>query len=212
MQSCPITSYYLQSIIYLLELSLGIGAGPTDLMKTTVASNHDGLVIRDKSGTAIDEESVATNHISVQRRVTEMPDSNAGDGESWNRLRPAIAYGYLRMGWQSTRCLWRQYRMAGTEQESLFARERLGQFAWFWMMVIGVSMAFLWSTFGFFHELFCCCVNVPPDVYAKDVNQYLTMVPPQVVVTNKGKMFWYQPSSEERFLWKSAKKIANFKM
>lgn len=99
-----------------------------------------------------------------------------------------------------------------TEQETLFARDRLGQTAGFWAVVVGGSVAFLWSAFGFSHELFCCCVAAPPDTYAKDVNQYLTMVPPQVVVTNKGKMFRYRPTTEERFLWKSAKKIANFKI
>jgi hypothetical protein len=78
--------------------------------------------------------------------------------------------------------------------------------------MIGISVVFLWSVFGFFHQLFCFGITTPPVTYAKDVNKYLKIVPPNVVVTNKAKVFRYQPTAEERFLWKSAKKIANFQI
>jgi len=127
-------------------------------------------------------------------------------------LQAAAAVGYLHKGWRSAQCLWRQYRKAVTEQETLAVLERFNGFVRFWTPVIAVSVVALWSTFGYFHELLCFCVAAPPAEYAKDVNKYLMMVPPHVVVTNKGKMFQYQPTAEERFLWESAKRIANFKI
>lgn len=128
-------------------------------------------------------------------------------------MRPAAGgVKYLRMGWRSARCLWRQYLNADTKQEALFARERLGGIASFWAVAVGVSVLILWATFGFFHRLFCTCVVTTPAEYAGQVNKYLNMVPPHVVVTDKGKMFRYQPTAEERFLWESAKKIASFKI
>lgn len=193
----------------LLETNSSTKVGSANI--ATMTRNSDGLVIRDKSGTAMDEDALVINRSKTQLQATEILYSTGNNGKSWDRLRPAM-HGYLRMGWHSAQCLWRQYGRADTEQESLIARSRLVQFAWFWTVVIGVSVAFLWSTFGFSHELFCYYVVVPPVTYAKDVNQYLTMVPPHVVVTNKGKMFRYQPTIEERFLWESAKRIANFKI
>lgn len=129
------------------------------------------------------------------------------------RNQPYSVYtAYLRMGFLSARCLWRQYLEADTEHESQLVRERFKGFVRFWTTAIGVSVAILWSAYGFFHQLVCFGINAPPVTYAKDVNKYLTMVPPQVVVTGKGKVFRYRPTAEERFLWKSAKKIANFKI
>lgn len=127
-------------------------------------------------------------------------------------MKTAAAVRYLHMGWRSAQCLWRQYRKAGTEQETLAVLERFNDFVRFWTPVVAVSVVILWSTFGYFHELLCFCVAAPPAEYAKDVNRYLMMVPPHVVVTNKGKMFRYQPTAEESFLWESAKRIANFKI
>ncbi|XP_025206145.1 uncharacterized protein LOC112602333 [Melanaphis sacchari] len=127
-------------------------------------------------------------------------------------LQMDAVVGYLHMGLRSAKCLWHQYREAVTEQESLAARQQFNSFVRFWTLTVAVSVIVLWSAFGYFHELFCFCVIAPPVEYAKDVNRYLMMVPPHVVVTNKGKMFRYQPTAEERFLWESAKRIANFKI
>lgn len=127
-------------------------------------------------------------------------------------LQAAASVEYLHMGWRSAQCLWRQYRKAVTEQETSAVQKRFNGFVRFWTLVVAISVVALWFTFGYFHELFCYCVAVPPAEYAKGVNRYLMMVPPHVVVTNKGKMFRYQPTAEERFLWESAKRIANFKI
>lgn len=124
--------------------------------------------------------------------------------------RPSAAY--LKMGLQSARCLWRQYQASKTEQESRAASQQLKAMARFWAVVIGISIAFLWCVYGFFHELFCFAVAAPPADYAQNVNRYLTMVPPHVVVTDKGKMYRYQATAEERYLWDYAKKLANFRV
>lgn len=119
---------------------------------------------------------------------------------------------YLKMGLHSARCLWAQYRKSKTEQELQMIRNRFKEFAKFWTKVVGVSVVIMWIIFGSFNELFCWGAAAPPAEYAKNVNRYLMIVPPHVVVTEKGKMFRYQPTVEERFLWQSAKKIANFKI
>ncbi|VVC41939.1 Hypothetical protein CINCED_3A024673 [Cinara cedri] len=161
---------------------------------TTAAGNHDvGFWMR---------------NMSREETVTETLDA----GSSRKKLRRHRVAGYLDMGWYSARCLWTQYLNAVDGQEVLAVREKIMRFATFWTAVVGVSIAFLWCAFGCFHELFCIGVIEPPITYAKDVNKYLTIVPPHVVVTNKGKMFQYRPTAEERFIWSSAKKISNFKI
>lgn len=143
--------------------------------------------------------------------VPKTPDAGPTDGEPRKKLRRRIA-GYLDMGWYSARCLWTQYRQAVDGPDALAVHEKIIRFTVFWTAVVGVSIAFLWCAFGCFHELFCMGLVEPPVTYAKDVNKYLTVVPPHVVVTDKGKMFRYRPTAEERFLWASAKQISTFKI
>jgi len=181
--------------------------------------NRGVFEIRDKSAASVvasgeEAEAVVTNnnyYYEAQTTKTNV-DGYLLDAGRPQVLQAATAVGYLHMGWRSTQCLWRQYRKAVTEQETLAVRERFNRFVRFWSLVVAVSVVALWFTFGYFHEVLCFCVVAPPAEYAKDVNRYLMMVPPHVVVTNKGKMFRYQPTAEERFLWESAKKIANFKI
>lgn len=117
---------------------------------------------------------------------------------------------YLRMGWHGARCIWRQHNR---HDSAASADEQLGLLVAFWATIVGCSVALLWAAFGWYHEqLFglCAVATSPAAAYAMDVNKYLTTVPPHVVVTDKGKMFAYRPTVEERFLWRTAKKMANF--
>lgn len=166
---------------------------------STVGENRDaGFGTRDVSR----EETTVT---------TKTPDAGPTDGQPRKKLRRRAA-GYLDMGWYSARCLWTQYRHAVDGPDALAVREKIIRFAAFWTTAVGVSITFLWCAFGCFHELFCMGLVEPPVTYAKDVNKYLTIVPPHVVVTDKGKMFRYRPTAEERFLWASAKQISTFKI
>ncbi|KAL5240870.1 hypothetical protein ACI65C_008280 [Semiaphis heraclei] len=181
--------------------------------------NHGVFEIRDRSAASVvasgeEAEAVVTNNNYYYEAQTTktIADGYLLDAGRPQVLHAAAAVGYLHMGWRSTQCLWCQYRKAVTEQERLAVREQFNRFVRFWALVVVVSVVVLWSTFGYFHELLCFCVVAPPAEYAKDVNKYLMIVPPHVVVTNKGKMFRYQPTAEERFLWESAKRIANFKI
>ncbi|XP_022162911.1 uncharacterized protein LOC111028533 [Myzus persicae] len=181
--------------------------------------NRGVFEIRDRSATSMGTsgeeaiEVVTINNYNYEARTTKtIEDGRLIDAGRSRVLQAAAAVGYLHMGWRSAQCLWRQYRKAVTEQETLAVRERFNGFVRFWTLAIAISVVALWSTFGYFHELLCVCVAAPPAEYAKEVNRYLMMVPPHVVVTNKGKMFRYQPTAEERFLWESAKRIANFKI
>lgn len=185
-------------------------------------SNHGVFEIRDRSAESVatsgDEEAAATvatnnsNYNATQTTKTVADGYLMLDAGRPKVPRVAAAVGYLHLGWRSARCLWRQYWEAVTEQETLAVRERFKEFIRFWTLAVAVSVVALWSVFGLFDELVCFCVVAPPAAYAKDVNRYLTMVPPHVVVTNRGKMFRYQPTAEERILWESAKNIANFKI
>ncbi|XP_026807207.1 uncharacterized protein LOC113549894 [Rhopalosiphum maidis] len=175
--------------------------------------NRGVFEIRDRSAIGKEAVTMVTNNDYYEAQTTK----TIADGYFLDATRPRVlqgdaVVGYLHMGFRSAKCLWRQYREAVTEQETLAVRKRFNSFVRFWTLVVVVSVVALWSTFGYFHELFCFCVIAPPADYAKDVNRYLMMVPPHVVVTNKGKMFRYQPTAEERFLWESAKRIANFKI
>ncbi|XP_050528797.1 uncharacterized protein LOC126898605 [Daktulosphaira vitifoliae] len=119
---------------------------------------------------------------------------------------------YLKMGWYSARCLLLQYQRKDlTESELKVIRQRLKDLIQFWIKVVGLSIVFMWATFGCFHDLFCCGASLPEN-YSKEVNRYLIMVPPNVVVTSKGKLYNYQPTTEERFLWSSAKKLATLRL
>jgi len=156
---------------------------------------------------------VTNNSYYYEEKTTKtIVDGYLQDAGRPRVTKAAAVVGYLHMGWRSAQCLWLQYRKAVTEQETLAVLEQFNGFVRFWTLAVAASVVALWSTFGYFHELFCYCVAAPPAEYAKDVNRYLMMVPPHVVVTNKGKMFRYQPTAEERFLWESAKRIANFKI
>lgn len=168
--------------------------------------NRDGSETRNGPGDAPTRSSYSTRVDNVNERSARSKVLSS-------------TTGYLHMGWASARCLWYRYcnsdynSTTDTEQETLqFVGERLKSLARFWTIVVGISVVFLWAAFGCFHELFFVGAVAPPDTYAKDVNRYLTMVPPHVVVTNKAKMFRYQPTAEERFLWKKAKRIATFKI
>jgi len=181
--------------------------------------NHGVFEVRDRSLDSVvtsgkEAEAILTNsnyYYEAQTTKT-IADGYLLDASRPQVLQATAVVGYLHMGWRSMQCLWRQYRNAVTEQDMLTVREQFNCFVRFWTLAVAVSVVVLWSTFGYFHELLCFCVVAPPAEYAKDVNRYLMMVPPHVVVTNKGKMFRYQPTAEERFLWESAKRIANFKI
>lgn len=153
----------------------------------------------DKLYNATTITTTATNKITTNKMTTD-------------KITTIKTREYLNMGFQSARCLWAQYQKAKTELEKSSVRQRLIGFLQFWAAVIGISIALMWSVFGFFNELFCMSAATSFAEYARHVNRYLITVPPHVVVTNKGKMFWYQPTAEERFLWESAKNIANFKI
>jgi hypothetical protein len=193
-------------------------AVPATDYRAIEVGNRGVFEIRDRSATSIavigkEAVTMVTNNDYYEAQTTK----TIADGYFLDAARPRVlqgdaVVGYLHMGFRSAKCLWRQYREAVTEQETLAVRKRFNSFVQFWTLVVAVSVVALWSTFGYFHELFCFCVIAPPADYAKDVNRYLMMMPPHVVVTNKGKMFRYQPTAEERFLWESAKRIANFKI
>jgi len=187
---------------------------------TAIEVGNRGVIeTRDKSATSMttsgeEAVSVVTNndHYYEDQTTKTNSDGYLLDSDRLRVLQGNATVWYLHMGLRSAKCLWRQYREAITEQETLAVRDRFISFVLFWTLAVVVSVIALWSVFGYFHELFCFCVIAPPAEYAKDVNRYLMMVPPHVVVTNKGKMFKYQPTAEERFLWESAKRIANFKI
>lgn len=215
---CNINKYYMHHAVPAGTESLDEAVAAKDYTAIEVG-NRGVIETRDKSATSIttsgeEAVSVVTNNDFYYEAQTTKTNS---DGYLLNSGRLRLLQGnatvwYLHMGLRSAKCLWRQYREAITEQETLAVRDRFNSFVHFWTLAVVVSMIALWSIFGYFHELFCFFVIAPPAEYAKDVNRYLMMVPPHVVVTNKGKMFKYQPTAEERFLWESAKRIANFKI
>ncbi|KAE9543833.1 hypothetical protein AGLY_001957 [Aphis glycines] len=208
-------------------LDRGVPVGTESLDEAVAAMDYTAIEVGnrgvietlDKSATSITSSgeeavSVVTNNDHYYEAQTTKTNSDGYllDSDRLRVLRGNATVWYLHMGLRSAKCLWRQYREAITEQETLAVRDRFNSFVRFWTLAVAVSVIALWSVFGYFHELFCFCVIAPPAEYAKDVNRYLMMVPPHVVVTNKGKMFKYQPTAEERFLWESAKTIANFKI
>jgi len=199
--------------------SVDEAATAADYTAIEVRGNRGIIEVRDRSAASVatsgEKELVMVmnnNNNNNYDTTKTIADGYSPHAAGRPRVPQAAAVGYLHMGWRNAQCLWRQYREAVTEKEMLAVRERFNGFVRFWTLSVAVSVVALWSAFGYFHGLFCFCVTAPPAAYAKDVNRYLMMVPPHVVVTNKGKMFQYQPTAEERFLWESAKKIANFKI
>jgi len=205
-----------------------VPVGIESLDEAAAAADHMAIEVENRGIFETRDRSAASVATSGEEAVTVVINNNyyyeakttktIVDDYLLDKGRPqvlqasAAAIEYLHMGLRSAQCLWRQYRKAVTEQERSAVQERFNGFVQFWTLAVAISVVALWFTFGYFHELFCYCVAVPPAEYAKNVNRYLMMVPPHVVVTNKGKMFRYQPTAEERFLWESAKRIANFKI
>lgn len=184
---------------------------------TSIIESSDASETGDDVAAAVDHITIVAGKrddslIETRDRSEETVTERTAKTRSAAGKLPWPSAGYLKMGFQSAQCLWRQYQASVTEQESFAAGQQLKALARFWAAAVGASIAFLWCVYGFFHELFCFAVVAPPADYAQNVNRYLTMVPPHVVVTDKGKMYRYHATSEERYLWECAKKLANFRV